>query len=235
MQGIPLARWFAASILMTLPQALMAQTVFFDDFDGNALLPHWNQPPPHHWEYNVSNSMLNVTGLFYPSSPKSGGNSTLMNALFAPQGDFRMDAWMGWDAVQRPQRLAIWVAGPYSASPIIAEFGYSNESWRGPLPVIFTGSGASDGSTVAAPDPGIHHFTIVRAATQFEFYLDSAPVATFPDRFGTPAAAVWFEFGGPYPGPQSAFHVDRIEVVPAPGTLVPVLTIVLGAVRRKRR
>ena len=66
----------------------LGQTVFFDDFDGNALLPHWSQPSPSAWEYNVSNSMLNVTDLFNPSHPESPTNFASMGAFFAPQGDF---------------------------------------------------------------------------------------------------------------------------------------------------
>ena len=54
-------------LLALFPGAAIAQTVFFDDFDGNALLPHWIQPPPSYWEYNVSSSMLNViAGTPYP-------------------------------------------------------------------------------------------------------------------------------------------------------------------------
>src|SRR2546422_3364689 len=64
--------------------ALGQAPVFFDDFEGNALLPHWGQPPPSCWQYNVSNSMLNVTGLFCPSNPKAGGNYADLIAGFAP-------------------------------------------------------------------------------------------------------------------------------------------------------
>ncbi|MCH9058555.1 MAG: hypothetical protein IIB55_08000, partial [Planctomycetes bacterium] len=83
-------------LVLVWPMAASGQTVFFDDFEGNALLPHWSQPPPSRWEYNVSNSMLNVTGLFYPSHPKSRSNFAIMGAWYAPQTDFRIDVRMGW-------------------------------------------------------------------------------------------------------------------------------------------
>src|SRR5436189_2097491 len=87
------------------PATALAQPVFFDDFDGDILLPHWSRPPPSEWAYNVSNSMLNVTGLFYPSSPKSQGNYAAIGTAFAPQADFRVDVWMGWEAGDDPHRL----------------------------------------------------------------------------------------------------------------------------------
>src|SRR5436189_3712802 len=86
------------ALLTLCPAGALAQPVFFDDFDGNALLPHWQQPPASDWAYNVSNSMLNVTGLFNPSNPDVHGNYTIMGAAFAPQADFRLDAWVGWEA-----------------------------------------------------------------------------------------------------------------------------------------
>ncbi len=218
----------ALAVLALFPGAAIAQTVFFDDFDGNALLPHWYQPPASHWQYNVSNSMLNVTGLLVPSNPKSPGNYTEIAALFAPQTDFQMDVWMGWEAGDDPHRLTIHVGGPFGGSPIIASMGYANDG----VPII-QATATSQSAFMPAPPPGIHHFTISRTAAQFNFYFNGSPFASFHDNFGTPAAAVWFDFVGPYPGALGAFHIDQIVVVPTPGSLILFLAVPFLGTRRR--
>jgi hypothetical protein len=124
--------WIA--ILVLCPAPALAQPVFFDDFDGNALLPHWGLPRPEDWAYNVSNSMLNVTGLFYPSDPDFPSNGAIMGASYAPQHDFRMDVWMGWEAGARPHALNITVTGAPGGG--LADFGFRDEPASGPIPVI---------------------------------------------------------------------------------------------------
>ena len=105
---------FAICLGVVAPARALAQIVFFDDFDGDELLPHWSLPDRSRWEYNVSGGMLNVTGLFYPG-PMPGhpdsGNFAAMGAQFAPQGDFRVDARMGWDPGDQPHRLWVAVTG----------------------------------------------------------------------------------------------------------------------------
>lgn len=205
--------------------------MFFDDFEGNALLPHWNQPPPSDWGYNVSNGMLNVTNLYYPSHPKHPSNFAWMNTLFMPQTDFRIDVWMGWEAGQQPHRLAVHVGGPFQGNPIIASMGYTND---GSGPFIFAGA-SNQAQFMPAPSPGIHHFTVSRTGTQFNFLFNGSPFASFTDNFGTAAAAINFEFLGPYPGTLGAFHIDRVVVVPAPGMLLTLSAILLLASTRRRR
>ncbi len=134
------------------PEAAPARPVFFDDFDGNALLPHWETPPASHWQYNVSNSMLNVTGLFFPSVPKFGGNYVIIGAAYAPQADFQADVWMGWEPGDPPHRLGFNVIGPQGQG--VATFAYRND---GLAPDIFAGTGTV-GTSAPAPAPGMHHF-----------------------------------------------------------------------------
>ena len=137
-----------------------AQTVFFDDFDDPAL-PQWNLPDPAYWQYDVNNSMLNVTGLFFPSNPKSNVNYAGMSASFAPQGDFQMDVWMGWNDGQGPHRVEAIAQNQFGG--LMAWTGYRNEGLAGPE--IFAGGGARAGFNMPAPPPGIHHFTISRTGS----------------------------------------------------------------------
>jgi len=217
------------SLVAFLPAPARAEPVFFDDFDGDDLLPHWSRPPDDYWEYNVSGGMLNVTDLLYPSNPKSPANWVLIEASFAPQTDFRADIWMGWEAGDPPQELALYILG--SQGQIIAQFGYYEDSWRGQV----IGAGASNQAVFEpAPPPGMYQFTITRIGTAFEFYFNGEPFASISDRFGTPAAGLDLWFLGPYPGQFGAFHVDRVRVTPTPGALSLVAGIGFCSTSRKR-
>lgn len=211
--------------------AASAQPVFFDDFDGPDLLPHWRTPDPSHWEYSVSDSQLHVTGLFFPAIPHLGGNFAAIGASFEPQRDFRVDAWMEWEAGDNPHGLALQMtAGGVTG---IAEFAYSNQGIALD-PVLIAGTG-TEGVIAPAPPPGMYRFTISRVGSQFEFYLDGELFAALPDRFGTPADSVVFDFLGPNPpGAFGPFHIDRVLVVPAPGVLAALGAVALTCARRRR-
>jgi len=220
---------FAVSFVAWFAAVAPAQPVFFDDFDGDDLLPHWNRPPDSHWEYNVSGGMLHVTDLLYPSDDHFGGNYADMVAGYEPQADFRADVWMGWEAGDAPHKLALHVNGPQGQ--IIASFGYE-DSWRGQI--IYAASGASDFHFEMAPPPGMYHFTIRRDEGEFAFYFNAAPFASFTDQFGTLAAKVHLEFLGPYPGEFGAVYIDRVRVIPTPGVLVLLAGMTLCCPFRRR-
>ena len=215
-------------LALVWPMAASGQTVFFDDFEGNALLPHWLQPPASRWEYNVSNSMLNVTGLFYPGIPHLGGNFAAMGALFTPQTDLRMEAWMGWEAGEAPHRLGLQVRAGPAGTGILATFRYANEAWLGPTPVIVAGAAGSPNLLLMpAPPPGIYHFAITRVGTTFEYYFNGSLFGSLAGN-NIPATGIVLDFLGPYPGELGGFHIDRVKVIPAPGSLLIVLGLALG-------
>ena len=228
------ALWVLA---LVWPLSASGQTVFFDDFEGNALLPHWIlQPPPSHWEHTVSNSMLNVTGLFFPGIPHASFNIADMVALFPSQTDFRVDVWMGWDQFTSPHRLALTVLGP-GGTPIVASVGYRWDGAFGPNPIIFAGGGGQ-AVGIPPPPPGMYQFTITRVAAEFNFYFDGNLFATFQDVFGTPAGGLHFQFLGSWDpsAPFGALHIDRVQVVPTPGMLLIALPLGLAcACGRTRR
>jgi hypothetical protein len=229
MLSMVLAMWCA-------PAAVAQPAVFFDDFDGNDLQPHWGVPPAWHWEYNVSNSMLNVTGLFYPSQshPPLSANYAYITAPFAPQSDFRMDVWMGWEAGQMPHRLTAIVGGA-GGSPYLARFGFRNE-FPGTDPSIYAAVGGGGGPvSMPAPSPGIYQFTISRTGSLFNCYFNGVTFATFQDSSGISAASIVFEFVGPHPGTLGVLHVDRVLVVPAPASFLGVLALLFLRAHRARR
>jgi hypothetical protein len=207
------------------------QLIFYDDFDGNELLPHWSLPHPSCWSYTVAESVLTVRGLHCPSDPHFPANVANMGAYFPPQSDFRVDAWMGWEGNQRPRRFLARVLGPGQFPPILAQFGYRDETWSGE---VISAGGTSSAVFVPAPPPGMYQFTITRIGNETSFYLDGSLIAAFPDNTGIPAATVAFEFLGPYPGQLAPFYIDRVQVVPAPGSAL-VGVCLLGAMAGRRR
>ena len=217
------------AFLALCPATALAQTVFYDDFGGNALLPHWGLPPPAHWEYNVSNSMLNVTRLLSPSHFKSPTNFSIMGAPFEPQTDFQLDARMGWGASEGVARFDLTVR---INSGLVATIGYC-ELLCGATGIF---AGTSAGVVfIPSPPPGIYDFRITRVGAQFDFYFEGNRFASLPSAYRGPLNGLSFFFSSPYPGQSGPFHIDRVQVVPAPGTLL-VPAVGLGWLcRRKRR
>ena len=229
------ARWKGLAAILTAafvslwPAAGAAQPVFFDDFDGDELLPHWVTPDPSEWKFSVSDSQLHVEDLFRPSVPKLSANNASIGAFFEPQMDFRMDVWMGWEREPAP-RWDELVVEVHVGSAIMAQFGLAAP---GAPPAIVAAAGAG-GIFAPPPPPGIHQFTIARTGSVFDFYLDGDHFGSLPDMFGFPADAVVFFFSKPFPGEMNPKHIDRIRIVPAPGALIVAAVCVIACARRRR-
>lgn len=211
----------------------LGQTVFFDDFDGDALLPHWNgQPPREWWDYNVSNSMLNVTGLFNPSHPKFPTNSAILGAYgaYSPQTDFQLDATMGWGASEGVARFELTVM---INQGLVASIGY-REHAIGLEPGIFAAIGANT-LTIPAPEPGMYDFRITRTGSLYNFYFDGSLFASLTSPYTGPVDGLQFLFSSPYPGPSGPFHIDWVQVqIPSPGTFI-ALAAGLACVSRRSK
>jgi hypothetical protein len=224
-------RWLLAVFAcLVLAGAGRAQVFFLDEFNGNDLGPHWSRPPARDWAYDVNGGQLNVTGLFYPSSPKSCCNQTVIATSFTgPPGDFRVTARMGWDP-GTDQGIIVRLSGVQQEGLI--NFGY--RAWGGHTPAVFAFNGF-DTVQAAPPPPGMYEFTMERRGSLYQFTLDGASVGTLTSGTGQ-LGFIELEFWGPARAPLGAFHVDRIEVVPAPaGTSALALLICTGAQRRRRR
>jgi len=229
-------RWIGLVAAMALsPAAALAQPVFFDDFDGPDLLPHWQTPNPSHWEYSVSDSQLHVTGLFYPGIPHLGGNFAAIGALFEPQTDLRVEAWMGWEPGDAAHMIALQVRGFPTGTGHLADFRYELAEGPGATPMLWALSGGVEAVAKPAPPPGIHHFSITRTGAQYDFHLNGELFATLADPIGIPATGVVFDFLGPSEAPLGPFHIDRVRVVPAPGSLGVCAVAAVGCSRRRGR
>ena len=221
-------RWMIG-LLALWPGLALGQVGFFDHFEGNALLPHWNQPPASRWEYNVSNSMLNVTSLPWPSNPHTSVNSALLRAEFpAVEGDFRAVVRMGWDpGVLRGLNVSLGGDGGH----LLAAFAYNE--WSGP--VIYARTGSTPNIPFPAPGPGMHDFVMVRSGAEIRFFLDGNLLTTLPDRTGEAAVAVGLFFTVAYPNPGfEPLRVDLIQIVPTPATPLLIAVSALGLSKRRR-
>ena len=232
LRGDLLWGWLAGAAWLGLcPAPAPAQPVFFDDFDGNALLPHWIQPPASDWQYNVSNGRLNVTNLLYPSSPISPGNTAVMEASFAPQMDFQLDARMGWGSAAGVARFELEILTP--GGGIVGHLGYCELVCGGSgAPGIF-GATTSGIMQLPSPPPGMYDFRVDRAGGQWRFYFEGNLFANLTSPYTGPIGGVGFFFSSPYPGQSGPFYVDRVQVVPAPGVLGAAALASILAVRRR--
>lgn len=207
------------------------QPVFFDDFDGDDLLPHWGQVPAY-WEYNVGGGMLNVTGLFFPSQPTTPHNLAWIEAGLPAQGNFQVDVWMGWDEGLPPQGVSLQLGAGPVFDPPIATVSYWN-TLNGPIVSASAYLHYSPTNvSIAGPPAGIHRFTISRMGNQFEFSVNGEAFANLTGT-AAPASLLGLFFYGPYPGELGTLHVDRIQIVPAPGAML-LLTMMMAATRRRR-
>jgi hypothetical protein len=221
-----------AAIALWGSSPLAAQPVFFDDFDGPDLLPHWRTPPPQNWDYNVSGGRLNVTDLHFPGIAHLESNYSTIRTSFDPQGDFRIDVWMGWqhEPSTRYDELALTVTN--AAGGHMASFGLR---YPGGPPLVRASATSAGSVSISPPSPGIHQFTIAREGAIFDFYLDGEHFGSLPDHGEVdPVAGMQIFFSKPFPGDMNPKYIERVLVVPAPAVLTLSIPCALLAARRRR-
>lgn len=199
--------WMTIAITLgaLAPALATAQPAFFDDFDGPDLLPHWERPNPSHWEYDVSGGMLHVRDLLFPI--------VTMEAHFEPLGDFRLDAWMGWELEPAAQHDELLVSVENASGETMAQFGLSHLDGTPRFLAWVPGHG---GSARTPPSPGLHQFTIERTGSRFEFHLNGEYFGSVTPGEVAPVSTVSFFLRKPFPGDMNPKHIDRVVVVPAP-------------------
>ncbi len=220
-------RW-VISLLLTgmFGDSASAQTVFFDDFEGNALLPHWSQPLASQWEHSVSNSQLHVEAIQFPSIPNNP-NQVAISSLLSPMvGDFRVRVRMGWEANSFPQMVFLLSD---SSGHAISDFGFESG-------LIIAQTGLSQKMFFAAPPPGMHDFVVDRVGSQIKFILNGELLLTLPDAAPGGLRDFALLFGGPYPDPGlDPLHIDLVHITPTPGAAVVLMITGAMAITKRRR
>jgi hypothetical protein len=240
------ARLFVAAVavvLIALPSPADGQPVYFeDDFDGTALKPHWIQPPPEHWEYDVSGGMLNVTKLKYPSTPHTGFN---IAELWAPlgipaTGDFLAEVVIGFDPAtlskDSDRVFSFFLSDQAPNVPPTSTIGISYQDTGFTDVVLLMGSGGQSIPSPVFSNPGLVAFQIARMGNTVNFSMNGDLLATLP---ATPnitmqSLGVWYI--AQWPDAQfEPIHIDRITIVPSPGVgLAVLLSLPLVACRTRR-
>ena len=218
-------------LILALAAPLSAAAQFFDHFEGNDLAPHWRfSSEGSRWEYNVRDSMLNVTRLYGGPSPPQ----VYIEAFFDPMADFEMSALVGWDEGQYHWlRVFILHLEVNELRPVGFIWYEMGPSWETPLVTAWFRGGGSN--FVPAPRSGMHEFRMTRTGDQMTAYFNGQLVHEASGVVTDDAVAVMFEFGGEEDGRFAPLHVDRVGVVPEPGTATVLFAALVWMARRRRR
>lgn len=106
------------AVAAVLIAAAESRAQFFDDFDGDALAPHWEPlwTSPASWDYQVANGLLTVNSLNAPSSGGSPTNYQSLDTFMSPvYGDFTVIAVMGL-AAGADRQIGVRLSGTQSGS-----------------------------------------------------------------------------------------------------------------------
>jgi hypothetical protein len=218
------------AVAAVLFAAAQSRAQFFDDFDGSALAPHW-QPlwtSPTSWDYQVANGLLTVNSLNAPSSGGSNRNYQYLDTFISPVfGDFTASAVMGMTAGSH-RSISMRLSGTQAG--ILGEFIYHETG------IVGIGPGGTT-MLLMMLGPGLHEFKIVRTGAQVSYFMDSVHIGTLANSHVN-QGAYWlrlgFEVDYPIGLPMNPMMVDRVWVVPVPGSGAVALTFLSLAILRTR-
>lgn len=232
-------RLLAAALLAALLPVAPCAAQFFDEFSGDALAPHWIiQPVPAALEHHVSDGMLHVTNVTFPSHPKSPTNNALIRVNFSPiGGDVLARAIVGWSPGQDRSIEFSVIAG----TALLGALRYSELGLDGPQVVFSRGGSTGPGmSTFPAPPAGMHEFVLMRnqglgGSTMVSAFLNGELLVTYPTAVVAPVGSVVLQFTTAFPNDGiQPMHVDLVQVIPAPGSVGLTLLSALIFARRSR-
>ncbi|MBX3404637.1 MAG: hypothetical protein KF699_14600 [Phycisphaeraceae bacterium] len=223
----------AAAVLFVVAAEGRAQ--FFDDFDGDALAPHWEPLwiSPGSWDFEVAGGLLTIDSLNHPSGGGSNTNYQRLDTFIPPMfGDFTAVAIMGMTSGSS-RSIGMRIAGiglDPSQGGILGEMTYRDGF----------GFRIGGGGVVGVAwnlDPGLHEFKMIRSGSNVSYHVDDFLLGT--QSIGQLDLGVFWirlQFDVDYPGglPMNPMMVDRVSVVPAPA-LGAVAITALSMVQFGRR
>jgi hypothetical protein len=226
-----LAARLGASLLLLAPAGAMAQTpIFFDDFSGTSLGPHWTTvPDPEYATYTVSNGRLTVNWIRTPlGSPWGTVNNAPFRAFFGPhEGDFVATIRLGWES--GAQRQIFVQAHNWGQSRNLGEMTYSDLSGN------VTGSLGGSGFIVPNVAPGTHDFRIARVGELMHFSLNNQH---FGSMTGWELPIDNIAFNIQFIAPASTFqpvYFESVLIVPSPASALLATGFTTMCVMRRRR
>ena len=166
-----LSMFAVAAVLLA---AAESRAQFFDDFDGDALAPHWSSPlaPPEFqhlvWAHRVEGGLLWVDDLLFPSSGGSNQNYQYLDTFIPPVfGDFTVIAVMGLSPGSN-RTIGIRLAG--TAAGGLGYLAYRDGG--------VVGIGGAGLGVPMLLDPGLHEFKIARVGNQVSYFIDGVHLST---------------------------------------------------------
>lgn len=217
-----------ALVIACASESAHARDIFIDTFSGNQLRPHWQQPPPSHWEHTVADSRLTVSGLFHPGVPGQP-NVASIAAEFAPvmRDVIVVTADLGWEAGDG-RSVSVRLFGP---AGFVGAMGYEEV---GGVRQVFL-DGPFGRSIRPAPLPGSHRFRMVRGQDDTVLYIPGVFPMVLAGTGFEPLNRVDIAFSGVNSAPLSPLYIEHIHIVPAPEAVMAIACWMTVVGFRRRR
>ncbi len=212
-------------------ESAQARDIFFDTFSGNQLRPHWQQPPPSHWEHTVADSRITVSGLFHPGVPGQPNVASMSFSIDPVKRDVVvLTADLGWEAGDG-RSLSVRLYGPRG---YVGAMGY--EEVGGVRQVYLDGPFGR--AIHSAPPPGSHNFRMMRGPDYTVLYVSGTFVGILSGTGFEILGRVEFAFTVEDAVHFAPLYVEHVRIVPTPGAVTAsvcwMAVLVFGRRRRSQ-
>jgi hypothetical protein len=212
---------------------VLPAAAFFDDFNGTALQPHWGGfSEGCLLNGGVAGGFLNITRVYAPGAPPE---TYCLAGYLAYIGeelhDFRMQASVMWDQGEYQDLYVGVTNGVVWPGLDIGHIRYKSRPGQGAI-VEALSTGHAIASVPAGPPSQVHEFEIERVSGIATFKFNDIMIL----QAASPARSMQFItllFGGPDTSQFAPLHVDSVQVVPEPNTLL-ALAMLVGLLWRHR-
>ncbi|MBA3726218.1 MAG: PEP-CTERM sorting domain-containing protein [Armatimonadetes bacterium] len=212
---------------------------FYDHFEGDELGDYWYlQTEWEQAEYNVGDSWLNVTRVYFPGEPGNPNNLMTWTALTDPQGNWLTDldlrAIVAWgDGADNQLYIGFDQSGYFPAWQLGFMAYRANPGESPTISAYFRGG---QQLYFEAPPPGVHEFRMQRIGNVGRAWIDGELIYEHMGVSIEAAEWVTMGFGGADGRDYRPLSVDLIEMhaIPEPATILGLVTGV-GALALRTR
>lgn len=215
----------AAALAWCLAPAAVAQTMFFDGFDGPQLHPRWNTPGPNGsvWSYDFENSMFNLRSVTAQVPGKIWRRRVDLWTSAEYPGDYSVAARVGWETGGPAREIGIQVPGVVL---------YMSELLAG-TPVYYWSLAGGVVGQMPAPVGGFATLSVTRTGATTRALIDGVEIA----RTETPIPGIpgWVHISMVGDSRQMRpLHVDLVNVIPCPSATILFACAAFASLARRR-